>query len=1090
MKKLTKRLVLKIVACAVTVLLFGVAITATVIAENETIKRYVLDNITGYKSTETAENRAAVQASAEELVELMLADGAVLAQNNGTLPLAKSIRRVNVFGWSSTVWVAGGSGSGRVTTRDTNSQYAKIGILEALENYGVEYNQNLASFYRNYGQSLTPRLEAGTRPNYDLGSFARGTLKAHDFQYSRIIEPSITDYGSNLLNHAQSFSDTALVVLSRVSGESNDSPKVQYKGNIAATATSATPQDATRHYLEISTEEEDMLRYVGENFTNAVVLINSTNTMELGFMDFIPGLDACLIVGATGIIAASAIPKLLYGDISPSGRTAATYAYDLTTAPSWTNTGHVDHGQRYYTGIEANSGLYPIGDANGNFHNNPRYEGISYVDYQESIYVGYKWYETAYIEGFWDDPLAEWNAPDYKKKPAGATGYDAVVQYPFGHGLSYGDFVWSIENYSVIRGEDEVQTTDLEMFDRIRVNVRVTNRSSSPAKEVVQLYYTPPYSADGGIEKAYVNLAAFGKTPIEIYNHGFVIVPLEFSVYDMASFDMRGAGGYVVEGGEYTVKIMDNAHRLGKFADAADAEITFNVPQEGFHYDTDPLNTSQTAASVKNRFTGDAAKVENGGDGVPMDGSEEIGGPVQYLSRANFKGTYPHELRAARAYAPSVRAFNRFTQAQANEWSTRNQPSETVRHGQSGTLRVTTDNEINELGLALGADYFDERWDTLLRQMTLTNMRALCLKMVNTTRGMTSIGKLENPDLDGPNMYASFHDTLQAKGEAFPNATVVAQTFNKTLVYKMGLQIGSEAKAAGNKHGGWYAPGVNIHRSPLGGRNYEYYSEDGYLSGMLAAEAIAGAKNNGIYSYLKHLVLYDQENNRDSLYSWCTEQAMREIYLKPFRLAIHYGGCTGIMTAYNRLGALWAGGSEQLLTGVVREELGFKGAIVTDYVDRAGYMMMSHALRGGGDIAINGAQHGFFNWDSENAMRNDPASLAALRRANKNVTYVWLEAHYTESVYDPDNDLRGLDVFISGGVRKYNFNWINHLIVPFLYLLAAGVGGTMLYFWWIKEWLYAKKKRNLNNSEDTLSDDEPKNEPEPESDAVTLTTDN
>ena len=477
---------------------------------------------------------ADTKVKAEALSADVEAEGTVLVQNNdNTLPLSADTKKVNVFGWASTAWLGGGSGSGGVSTVNTD-------LLAALTAYGVEYNTELTDMYKDF---------------QDGREYTR-TLSAWPEQSGRLYEPDInnqTYYTQSMLDNAKNYSDTAIVVIGRLAGESNDATKQQYKrtekgGDIVV--------DDTRTMLELTTEEENLLNYVGANYAHVVVLINSTNVMELGQIKTIPGMDACLIAGLSGSEGATAVPEVLWGDREPSGRTADTWAYDLTTAASYANAGMEGVGK-----YSAADGLYPAdGTTSGNLDTPYAYEQVSYVDYAEGIYIGYKWYETADAEGYWD---AESNEH--------GTGYDAVVQYPFGYGLSYTSFDWEVTDASA-------NGSTLTKDGNVTVKVTVTNTGERAGKDVVELYYTAPYIA-GEIEKSSVELGAFAKTkelqPGES-EEATLIVP----VSDMASYDAYDANhnnftGYELDAGDYIFTVRHNAHDVDA---AANATITCNLP--------------------------------------------------------------------------------------------------------------------------------------------------------------------------------------------------------------------------------------------------------------------------------------------------------------------------------------------------------------------------------------------------------------------------------------------------------------------------------------------------------------------------------
>ena len=924
----------KIVRGVGTVLLIGVTVAANVAVAKfgKTLNSWVSTDYVDVSDTEYN----ARMAQDEKLAEEEEAEGAVLLQNkDNVLPFSKDVDKVNVFGWSSTQWVASGSGSGQVAGKTT-------GLLDALVDYGISYNEELTDMYKRYS-SARPRSGNGS-----LNSFAD--------DYCQLVEPSIQNrawYTKGILDNAKSYSDAAIVVISRVAGESIDCPGTQSK----VSNTGYVTKDTNRSYLELSTQELDLLTYVGENYDKVVVLVNSTNAMELGPIESIPGVDACLLVGCTGSCGAKAIPKLLWGDVNPSGRTSDTYAYDLTSAASYPNSG------TWGIGTYTNSkGHYPAdGTLNGNVGTISAYDGVSYYDYQEGIYVGYRWYETADEEGFWGDVDNEYG-----------TGYDGVVQYPFGYGLSYTNFSWEVVDSSIEDGDT------ISEDSQISVTVRVTNTGQNAGKDVVELYYTAPYYT-GGIQKSSVELAAFAKTKLLVPGES-TDVTLTFAARDMASYDCYdenkdGFAGYELDAGTYTISLRHDAHMPDK---AAGSTISVVLPR------TAELATdATTGAAVENRFTGDSAE-----DGVSIDGSN-AGYPLTWLDRASFTATYPKKT-PNRSMTTAVIEKNLYhaEDAEAAIKST----DETVKYGTSGTKALGSDGSLTELGYALGLDYGNPQWESLLNQMSQAEQEDLVLHGYSNTADITSIGKPQTKEVDGPSQVGSFNQLKYGTG--FSNGTVLAQTWNTELAGRIGEALGAEASYIGVD--GIYAPSANLHRSAFGGRNYEYLSEDPLLTGKMAAAEVKAIKNTGTYCFVKHLICNDQDTMRDGLYEWMTEQTLRELYLEPFRILVEEGGATGMMSSYNRIGAVWAGGSEALLTGVLRNEWGFKGAVITDYADHHTYMNADQMLRAGGDLYMDGIMRdGTFVYETTSATFQQD-----LRRAAKDVLYVWLNARAQNLQYN------------------------------------------------------------------------------------------
>lgn len=898
-----------------------------------------------------------LRAKGEALATRIEEEGAVLLKNDGCLPLDKSTDKLNVLGWSASQWIMGGSGSGRTVQLGSitgGTLTPETDLLAALSDYGVAYNEQLIKMYVRFQSS---------RPFW-----TEGTLSSHDYQFCRLYEPSLSDgryYTPSLLRTAENYSDTAIVVIGRVAGESIDCPKVQYKKNGSAALT----VDEERTYLEISTEEEELLTWAGQTFEHVVVIVNSTNTMQLGFLDEIEGLDACLWVGGTGNNAANAIPEILYGDVSPSGRTVDTFAYDFATAATYANAGA--DGVAQYT--DDDEDLYPLTVTNVNVGDNREpYPSVSYLDYAEGIYVGYRWYETADAEGFWESEFAA--------EAFGVSGYGDVVQYPFGYGLSYSEFTWEVLSALPSAG------TALKSGDKITITVRVTNVGDCAARDVVELYYCPPYTA-GGVEKSSIALAAFAKTEL-LQSGQSQTVTLSFPVSDMASYDTGikvSGGGYLLEQGEYALRLMTDAHTP---KNCADNTLSYRVAED-ILYTTDPVSER----TVGNLFTAE------GSDGAAIDGSDS-GADIRYLTRADFAGTFPLERSEGRAMGEKLRQSNLFDADDAALlWQEESEMPLTAQD--NGILLYDAEGNVTQTGLAYGdpANYDDDMWEELLDQLTLPEMRNLVLHGYRQEEALDSVGKPLTVSAYGPSQIGSFNNN--DSGVGYPTANVLAQSWNAELAELFGLTVGKEA--GDMKYSGWYAPNANLHRSPFGGRNYECYSEDSYLTGVMAAAVVKGAGHAGVTTYVKHFVCNEQETYRDGLYCWMSEQALRELYLSPFKRAVD-GGATGIMTSYSRLGAVWTGGSRALLTDLLRGEWNFKGAVITDYADHREYMNADQMLYAGGDLWMcNWNNDGNFLYFDKSYNEN-PAFVGALRTASKRVLYAGLNAAWQNAQYNAANE--------------------------------------------------------------------------------------
>lgn len=802
---------------------------------------------------------ADAEAVSKELVTEIQEEGTVLLENKDkTLPLAKS-SKLNVFGISSVAITYGGSGSGAA------DESRNVNLQQGLEKAGFEVNSELTDFYT---ENL-PEKEGGSIFSLNGGDY-------------NIYEPTQDKYSEELLNNAKQFSDTAVVVISRNGGEGADLPQ-----NMA----DYQQGDKDKHYLELQDVEKAMLKTVTDNFDKVVVLVNSSNAMELGFLQE-AGVDAALWIGGPGSTGLDGVARVLAGDVNPSGRLVDTYAYDMTTNPTYWNTGDFS-----YTNISYEKTPWGAKE--------PQTFNYKFVNYQEGIYLGYRYYETRFVN----------NATGQVDEAA----YDRAVQYPFGYGLSYTNF-------------DQEITSMKENGDQIEVNVKVTNTGDVAGKDVAQVYYTAPYTA-GGIEKSHVVLAGFDKT--EVLEPGASEeLTIAFDRDDLASYDYKTEKAYVLDAGQYEIKLMNNAH------DVLDSE-TYTVAQK----------------EVRNQRTSDKAEVTNA--------FEYAVGDVKYLSRNDWAGTEQTE---------------RTKDQEASEQVAQEIENTNFRFDQSAETPIdaveTKDNGLRLVDL-VGADYDDERWEQLLDQMSVDEMANLIGFGGYATGAVKSIDKPAVVDIDGP---AGINGIFQGiKGIQYNSEVVVASTWNTYLAEKMGDAFAKEALAHGIV--GLYAPAVNIHRSPFSGRNFEYYSEDPLISGKMAGALVAKALENGVYTFTKHFALNDQEDNREGVATWSNEQAIREIYLKAFEIPVKEGGATAIMSSFNRIGTLWAGGNADLLSTVLRDEWGFRGMVITDY-DGQEYMNPDQAIRNGGDLMLS-----TLGDTPTKASTGTKEGVESLRRASKNILY-------------------------------------------------------------------------------------------------------
>ncbi len=831
---------------------------------------------------------------ASDLTERIEGEGIVLLKNDGdALPL-DGTNKINVFGWGSTNGVYGGVGSGSVS--DT---YPITSLLDGLHNAGFETNDELTQLYVDYRAdrpAVTPRAQDWTVP-----------------------EVPVADYSEELLANAREFSDTAVVVITRVGGEGADLPKdvasitVHGEDNVDATAyeqeTGNTYEkyinnsseyddfEEGQHILELSRTEREMLEMVCENFDDVVLVYNGANTFELGFIDEMPNIKAALWVPPAGQTGFNALGEILSGAINPSGRISDTFAADFTQSPSYNN-----FGEFIYENMDE--------FAAGGFRSRPTVP--SFVNYTDGIYVGYRFWETAADEGLID--------------------YDESVVYPFGYGLSYTTFSQEMGEMSVEDGT-------------VSFDVTVTNTGDVAGKDVVQVYYNPPY-VNGGLEKASANLVAFDKTE-ELAPGASETVHVEFNVEDMASYDSSaadGAGAYVLEAGDYVISVNANSHEeIASQTWTLDETITYD--------EANPRSTDEVVAS--NEF------------------SDVEGEGITYLSRADGFANFEEATAAPTDFTLSDELKATFVN---------NSNYDPAAYDDASDEMPVTGAE-GDLTLAdlYGLDYDDPAWDQLLDQLTFEEMDTLIASGGYGNAAIESIGKAYQYDLDGP---AALNNNFTGVGSiGFPSSTSVACTWNADLALEYGQVIGDMAQEMDTT--GWYAPAVNIHRSPFGGRTFEYFSEDPLLTGRIAAREVEGAKEKGVYAYVKHFALNEQETNRESmLCTWANEQSIREVYLRPFELTVKEGGTTAIMSSFNYVGTVYSGGSSALLKDVLRGEWGFRGAVITDYYGGFGYQNADQCIRNGNDLMLAST-------DTTNHITDDSAtSVQAMREAAHNILYM------------------------------------------------------------------------------------------------------
>ena len=871
------------------------------------------NNVSGFLNASKVELSEETVAQSRATVQKVGEEGVVLLKNNGILPLnVEETKKLNVFGWSSTNPIYGGTGSG------SSSSATAVSILQSLKDAGFEPNEGLSGMYTEY------RAE---RPTIAMAS-----------QDWTVPEPPVSVYNDNMMKAIHEYSDTAVIVIGRSGGEGADLPtdmKAVLDGTYnPASKVSVAPGnygymnavawnngayddfEAGESYLELSVTEENLVKKVCSEFDKVIVIINANNTMELGWVDEYPQIGAVLLVPGAGVTGFAALGEIMSGAVNPSGRTADTFVKDLFDTPYINNIGEMS-----FTNVDDLKAQIAANDG--------AYEGtLSFVNYVEGIYVGYKYYETASDEG--------------------AIKYEDKVQYPFGYGLSYTTFDQKIQNFKVDGGT--------VIFD-----VEVSNTGSVAGKDVVEVYFTPPYT-NGGIEKASVNLIDFAKTEV-IEPGASETISFAFPLEDMAAYDSEEikvkGGGYILEAGDYTISLRADSHTVL-------AEEKFNVAADIDYSQTKRESDNITAVNVFNDYAR---------------------GDFEVLSRkdkfANYDATCGRKLEADDFIMDDA------TRAKIEEYafgfydSTKyNDPAD----------EMPTTGAKNGLKLAdmTGLAYDDPKWDQLLDQLTFEDMATMINVGGWQTAPIESVGKVGTSDCDGPAGLSNF--ITGAYGTAYPAETLMAMTWNMGLAEEIGTSMGQEYQDANNY--GWYGPAMNTHRSAFAGRNFEYYSEDGLLAGAIAAREINGASTKGVYPYIKHFAMNDQETNRCSfLLTYAPEQVFREIYLKPFEIAVkkYQGQSIAAMSAFNWIGTEPGCANNELLNTVLRDEWGFRGMVETDYNGSYGYQITDHCIRNGNDLMLG------FNGAASNVLSDQSATaVKAMRQACKNILYtVGNSGYYT-----------------------------------------------------------------------------------------------
>ena len=880
------------------------------------------------------EAAASQQAAAEAICESIVANGAVLLMNkDGALPLAEG-SSVTLLGNRSANFVYGGTGSGGMdASKATN-------LRDALEADSFRVNPVMWSFYREGAGSKYGWQEAG-------GSLNNYIFKNEEFLVNEVPMSAFTDAEWDSVS---TYGDAAIMVIGRVCGEGKDLPV-------------AGASDAGGNVLSISKEEKDILAKLAElkaagKLSKIVLLLNTSNVVELDVLnpdvcgvDY--AIDACLWVGGVGQSGINAIGDLLTGRINFSGRLVDTFCYDNTTSPAIQNA--------YVTSYTnaADKGLSFKGT-------NDEY----YAVYQEGIYVGYRYYETRYE----DAVLGNANVGDYD--------YSKTVAFPFGYGLSYADLRYS----SLAMKEDNTNLV---------FTVDVTNASEIDARDAVLIYMQSPYTdydRQNGIEKASVELV--GYTKLDVPAGKTVTATVTVPKTELRTYDANGQKTYILDAGNYYFSVGNGAHNAlnnilmlksekqdasngtvdtAKMAGTGDAALAVQYTVSA--QDNTVFATAATGFAITNQLDhADLNKVDD-------DPSND----VIYVSRSDWQGTMPKADLSGNTYRAAV-------QLAANDQIVSMLKTIGDSEGK-GTMPVTGKEGSLTLAHFIGVPYDGSivvngtsyTWDDLLNQVTVKEMRELIGNAYHYTAPVKSVGKPSTKDENGPQGITA-KLTGGAASTSYTSEDMLASCFDDDIVFAMGASIGNDCLMANRKaYSGIYGPGANIHRTPYSGRNFEYYSEDPFVSGKTCAAETAGIQSKGVYVYLKHFAMNDQETGRDGICVWTNEQAAREIYLQAFEYPIEDSNAYCVMTSFNRVGPVWAGGDFNLLTNILRGEWDMAGFAITDFSNNNNFMDVVQGVLAGGD-AWDCNDDG--KWVAKLAnYENDPQVVSAMREATKRILY-------------------------------------------------------------------------------------------------------
>ena len=905
----------------------------------------------GYDSTDyyktSSKNADEFHETEVSLCEQIVGEGTVLLKNAGnTLPLDKG-KKISLFGGASVNVLTGGTGSGSTISGNA------IPLKKVMEDAGFTVNPTLWDFYGN-----------GAAKEYTNGG---GAELSGNTDWS-LNEAPVSLYASVRSSYS-SFPDAGIVVLSRAAGEGADLPRnmQDYGGTL------------NEHYLEITAAEKALIAEVNANFDKVIVLINASNAMELGFLDDPSlGIDACLQFAGTGSVGLTAVGQIICGDVNPSGRLADTYAYDALGSPAMQNFGDFSLKNTAGTG------------------------GQTFIAEAEGVYVGYKYYETRYE----DVILGNENIDNFD--------YADEVQFTFGYGLSYADFEWTGFNM-----------TEADSDGNIKVSVDVTNKSETKGKDVVQLYYQSEYTeydVANKIEKPAVSLLGFAKTS-ELVKDQKETVEVIFNLTDICVYDAKGHGTYILDQGDYFFGVGRNAH------DALN-NILKKKGFDGDYVGNEDLVGARKQAETDEKYYNEhsrGADVKNQLQFADMTGESNplYDASYNYLSRSNWEGTFsapygePGETKAFNANGKQYEKKGDYTNVL--------KLAKTVGYEASGNPKALSDytkptvgaEQKLELIELKNADFNDGRWETLLDQLTVAQMKKLVSTSGYQTPKVDSINMPNTINSDGPAGINSFIGGASSNlaSMSWPCEVTLACTWNVGLALEMGKAVGEESlysiKSNPTKRDkqvhGWYAPAMNMHRTPFGGRNFEYFSEDGVLGGKIAANEVKGVQAKGMFVFIKHFAFNDQDTNRGGVATFLNEQAAREIFLKPFQICLQMrdngeNAPMGVMTSYNRIGLIWTGGCYNLITNILRKEWDSNCFVLTDYTSGA-HMDTDQMLAAGGDAQL--ATSAKDPKDSSSA-----ATVSLMRNATKRIAYTIVNSNAMNGIGLGTEIVDGLPIYV------------------------------------------------------------------------------